>query len=126
MRTAIIAFLTVVLAAFSASPVAAQAPPPALEQEPGGQIRFSQSPAPGPIDPERLRQISSERTRQFLLGAGLIAAGGAVGFSKQNWPVEEGAIGIALAALGVAAIIEPVTWQGLEVRTSASGLALAW
>ena len=124
MRTAIIAFLAVVLAAFSASPVAAQSPAP--EQESGGQIRFSQAPAPGPIDPERLRQISSERTRQFLLGAGLIAAGGAVGFSKQNWPVEEGLIGIALAALGVAAIIEPVTWQGLEVRTSASGLALAW
>jgi hypothetical protein len=55
-----------------------------------------------------------------------MAAGGAVGFSKQNWPVEEGVLGIAIAALGIAAIIEPVTWRNLEVRTSANGLALAW
>ena len=55
-----------------------------------------------------------------------MAAGGAVGFSKQNWVVEEGVLGIAIAALGLAAIIEPVTWRDLEVRTSANGLSLAW
>ena len=126
MRTAIIAFLAVVLVAFSVSPVAAQSPAAALEQDAGGQLRLSQAPAPGPIDPERLRQIGSERTRQFLLGAGLMAAGGAVGFSKQNWVIEEGVLGIAIAALGLAAIIEPVTWRDLEVRTSANGLSLAW
>ena len=126
MRTAIIAFLAVVLVAFSVSPVAAQSPAAALEQDAGGQLRLAQAPAPGPIDSERLRQIRTERTRQFLLGAGLMAAGGAVGFSKQNWVIEEGVLGIAIAALGLAAIIEPVTWRDLEVRTSANGLSLAW
>ncbi len=126
LRTAIIAILAVVLVAFSVSPVAAQSPAAALEQGAGGQLRLSQAPAPGPIDPERLRQIGSERTRQFLLGAGLMAAGGAVGFSKQNWVIEEGVLGIAIAALGLAAIIEPVTWRELEVRTSVNGLSLAW
>ena len=42
------------------------------------------------IDPERLRQIRSERNRQYIVGLGLLAAGGAVGFSKQNWVVDEG------------------------------------
>lgn len=78
------------------------------------------------IDPERLRQIGSERTRQYILGLGLLAAGGAVGFSKQNWVVDEGAIGMAIAALGVAAFIEPMTWRDLEVRASGNGLALEW
>ena len=78
------------------------------------------------IDPERLRQIRSERNRQYILGLGLLAAGGAVGFSKQNWVVEEGAIGYAIAALGVAAFIEPMTWRDLEVRLSGNGLALEW
>ena len=126
MRTVIIAFLAVVLVAFSASPGVAQSPAVAPEQDAGGQMRASQAPAPGPIDPERLRQIGSERTRQILLGVGLMAAGGAVGFSKQNWPIEEGVVGIAIGVLGIAAIIEPVTWRGLEFRTSASGLSLAW
>ena len=53
------------------------------------------------IDPERLQQIRTERNRQYILGLGLLAASGAVGFSKQNWVVDEGAIGYAIAALGV-------------------------
>ena len=48
------------------------------------------------------------------------------GFSKQNWVVNEGAIGYAIAALGVAAFIEPMTWRDLEVRVSGNGLALEW
>ena len=34
---------------------------------------------------------SAERNRQYVLGLGLLAASGAVGFSKQNWVVDEGA-----------------------------------
>ena len=119
MRNTITMGLVAVLATLSAAPAAAQA-------RPGGQDAGDRIEADGGllidrIDPERLRQIRSERTRQYILGLGLLAAGGAVGFSKQNWVVEEGAIGYAIAALGVAAFIEPMTWRDLEVRLSGNG-----
>ena len=61
------------------------------------------------IDPERLRRIRTERTRQYILGLGLLAASGAVGFSKQNWVVDEGAT-LAQTRLrnGAAAMAVPV------------------
>ena len=67
------------------------------------------------IDPERLRQIRTERNRQYILGLGLLAASGAVGFSKQNWVVDEGAIGYAIVPLGVAA------FRGGAVRGAVEG-----
>ena len=55
-------------------------------------------------------------------GLGIAGGGQGGGFSKQNWVVDEGAIGYAIAALGVAAFIEPMTWRDLEVRVSGNGL----
>ena len=78
------------------------------------------------IDPERLRQIGNERTRQFILGAGMMAAGGVVGFTKNEWTVDEGVVGIAIAALGLSLFFEPLTWRDLEVSTSSNGLTLEW
>ncbi len=124
MRNTITMGLVAVLATLSAAPAAAQAPP--VGQDAGDRIEADGGLLIDRIDPERLRQIRSERTRQYILGLGLLAAGGAVGFSKQNWVVEEGAIGYAIAALGVAAFIEPMTWRDLEVRLSGNGLALEW
>lgn len=124
MRTNITMCLVAVLVSLSAAQVAAQAP--AGSQDTDEQIGAGGGLLIERIDPERLRQITTERTRQYILGAGLMAAGGAVGFSKQNWVIDEGAIGIAIAALGLAAFIEPLTWRDLEVRTSSNGLTLEW
>jgi hypothetical protein len=124
MRNTITMGLVAVLAMLSAAQSAAQAPPGG--QDSGDRIEADGGLLIDRIDPERLRQIRSERNRQFILGLGLMAAGGAVGFSKQNWVVDEGAIGYAIAALGVAAFIEPMTWRDLEVRVSGNGLALEW
>ena len=108
-----------------AAHAAAQAPPG--PQDAGDGVEADGGLLIDRIDPERLWQIRTERNRQYiLLGLGLLAAGGAVGFSKQNWVVDEGAIGYAIAALGVAAFIEPMTWRDLEVRISGNGLALEW
>ena len=124
MRTNIAIGLAAILVSLSALPAAAQAP--AESQDSGGQVSAGGGLLIDRIDPERLRQIRTERMRQYILGAGLMAAGGLVGFSKQNWVIDEGAIGIAIAALGVAAFIEPLTWRDLEVRTSVNGVSLEW
>ena len=124
MRNTITMGLVAVLATLSAAQAAAQAPP--VGQDTGDRIEADGGLLIDRIDPERLRQITSERNRQYILGLGLLAAGGAVGFSKQNWVVDEGVIGMAITALGVAAFIEPMTWRDLEVRVSGNGLALEW
>ena len=124
MRIKIAICLAAVFVCFSTSQAAAQAP--AASTEAGGQIEASGGPLIDRIDPERLRQIRNERTRQFILGAGMMAAGGVVGFTKNEWPVDEGVIGIAVAALGVSLFFEPMTWRDLEVSTSTNGLTLEW
>lgn len=124
MRTDIAICLATVFVCLSAAPALAQAPAASLESS--GQMEASGGLLSDRIDPERTRQIGNERTRQYLLGAGLMAAGGGVGFTKNDWPIEEGVIGIAIALLGVSAFIEPLTWRDLDVRTSANGLTLAW
>ena len=106
--------LVAVLATLPAAQAAAHVPPGPQDASDG--VEADRVLLIDRIDPERLRQIRSERTRQYILGLGLLAAGGAAGFSKQNWVVDEGAIGYAIAALGVAAFIEPMTWRDLEVR----------
>lgn len=126
MRTNILICLvaTLISLSLSASQAAAQAPAPT--QEAGGQMGASGGMLIDRIDPERLRQIRNERTRQFILGAGMMAAGGVLGFTKNEWPVDEGVVGIAIAALGVSLFVEPLTWRDLEVRTTSNGLSLEW
>ena len=124
MRTLIAVCLGAILVSLSAAPAAAQEP--AASQDSGGQIGSSGGLLIDRIDPERLRQIGNERTRQFILGAGMMAAGGVVGFTKNEWTVDEGVVGIAIAALGLSLFFEPLTWRDLEVSTSSNGLTLEW
>ena len=124
MRTIIAVCLGAVLVSLSAAPAAAQAP--AASQDSGGRIGSSGDLLVDRIDPERLRQIRNERTRQFILGAGMVAAGGVVGFTKNEWVVDEGVVGAVIAVLGLSLFIEPLTWRDLEVSTSSNGLTLEW
>ena len=126
MRTNILMCLvaTLISLSLSASEAAAQAPAPS--QDAGGQIGESGGLLIDRIDPERLRQIRNERTRQFILGAGMMAAGGVVGFTKNEWTIDEGVFGIVIAALGLSLFVEPLTWRDLEVRTTSNGLSLQW
>jgi hypothetical protein len=124
MRTNIGMCLAAILFILSASPVAAQSP--AGAQDDGGQTGAGESLLIDRIDPERLRQIRNERTRQFILGAGMMAAGGVVGFTKNEWTIDEGVFGIVIAALGLSLFVEPLTWRDLEVRTTSNGLSLQW
>ena len=73
MRTNIAIGLAAILVSLSALPAAAQAP--AESQDSGGQVNAGGGLLIDRIDPERLRQIRTERIRQYILGAGLMAAG---------------------------------------------------
>ena len=127
MRIYTATVLGAILLTLSPSIAQAQAPPPAAAAEESGiRLQADGGLLIDRIDPERLRQIRSERTRQFILGAGLMAAGGLVGFTHNEWVVDEGVVGAAIAALGLAAFIEPLTWRNLEVRTTTNGLSLEW
>ena len=126
MRIYIAVGLAAVLLSLSPSTALAQAPPPAVAEESGARLQADGGLLIDRIDPERLRRIRSERTRQFILGAGLMAAGGLVGFTHNEWVVDEGVVGAAIAVLGLAAFIEPLTWRNLEVRTTTNGLSLEW
>ena len=127
MRIYIATVLGAILLSLAPSIAQAQAPPPvAAAEESGVRLQADGGLLIDRIAPERLRQIRNERTRQFILGAGLMAAGGLVGFTHNEWVVDEGVVGAAIAALGLAAIIEPMTWRNLEVRTTTNGLSLAW
>ena len=128
MRTLIATALATILVSLSPPTAQAQAPAPApaVAMESGALMQTDGGLLIDRIDPERLRQIRSERTRQYILGAGMMAAGGLVGFSKNEWPVDEGVVGIAVAALGLSLFIEPVTWRDLEVSTTTNGFSLAW
>ena len=126
MRTLTVTGLAAILVALSASMAAAQAPAPAAAEESGARMQSDGGLLIDRIDPERLRQIRNERTRQFILGAGLVAAGGVVGFTKNEWVIDEGVVGIAIGALGLSLFFEPLTWRDLEVSTSSNGLSLAW
>ena len=126
MRSCIAAGLAAILFSLAPSTAQAQAPAPAAAVESGALMQTDGGLLIDRIDPERLRQIRNERTRQFILGAGLMAAGGLVGFSKNEWPVDEGVVGIAIAALGLSLFIEPLTWRDLEVSTTTNGLSLEW
>ena len=127
MRIHIATALGTILLFLSPSIAQAQAPPPvAAAEESGVRLQADGGLLIDRIAPDRLRQIRNERTRQLILGAGLMAAGGLVGFTKNEWPVDEGVVGAAIAVIGLAAIIEPVTWRNLEVRTTTNGLSLEW
>ena len=64
-------------------------------------------------------------TRQFILAGGLIAAGGLVGGSKNEWPVDESVVRIGIGFLGLSLFIDPLSWRDPEVRTT-NGMALEW
>ena len=76
--------LAAILFILSASPVAAQSP--AGAQDDGGQTGAGESLLIDRIDPERLRLIGNERTRQYILGAGMMAVGRVVGSRSRTGP----------------------------------------
>ena len=123
MRTNIGMCLAAILFILSASPVAAQSP--AGAQDDGGQTGAGE-----PVDrPDRPRASPADRKRAHPpVHPGRRNDGGREGggFSKQNWTLDEGVVGIAIAGLGLAAFIEPMTWRDLEVRTTTNGLTLQW
>lgn len=126
ISSATAAALTAILVSLSAPTTQAQTPGLDAVVESGTQTEPSDGLLIDRIDAERLRQIRNERTRQLILAAGLIAAGSVVGVSKNEWPVDEGVVGIGIGFLGLSLFIDALSWRDLEVRTTTNGVALEW
>ncbi|MCY4634712.1 MAG: hypothetical protein OXG04_09455 [Acidobacteria bacterium] len=126
MRISVAAGFVAILVSLSASTAQAQAPAPAGTVESGAQTEPDRPLLIHRIDAERLRQIRNERTREFILAGGLIAAGGLIGVSKTEWPVDERVIGIALGFVGLSLFIDALSWRDLEVKTTTNGVTLEW
>ncbi|MCE2514218.1 MAG: hypothetical protein J4F37_04260 [Acidobacteria bacterium] len=77
-----------------------------------------------PTPAEREEQRRRDATNQRLWSAALIGAGGAagwaVGFSDNEWPIDEGwwGVGIAGTALGFGlfGLLDPMEWGEVEVQ----------
>ena len=77
-----------------------------------------------PTPAERDEQMRRDRTNQRLWSTALIAAGGAagwaVGFSDNEWPIDEGwwGAGIAGTALGfgIFGLLDPMEWGDVEAQ----------
>ena len=120
MTTARIAAATLVAAMFL--------PSGALAQESGGTtpareaLRVAGFELPTPT--ERAERARRDRRVQRLWSTALVGAGGAVGalvgFSRNEWALDEGWVGVGIAgtALGVGlyGIFEPMSWRGIELE----------
>ncbi len=125
MRIIATAIALTLLCLVGARPAEAQTPIGSRGGVP--QLRNSQTVDIGAIDAVRLRQIRTERTRQFILGTAMMTVGGMLSVSKQNWePIDESVVGMAVAVVGLAAVIEPLTWRRLQVRPAGPGFSLSW
>ena len=77
-----------------------------------------------PTPAEREERARRDRRVQRLWSTALIGAGGAVGawvgFSHNEWPLDEGWVGVGIAGaalgFGLYGLFEPVSWRGVELE----------
>ena len=92
---------------------------------------------------ERLEQLTVEKIREearkqsgisgpaaghLLLGATLFAGGGVLSASRNEWIIDEGYIGVAIASVGLGLMLRPLIakWRSSRVNLSRTGLAIEW
>ena len=80
---------------------------------------------------ERAREqsgIQGPARRTFLLGAVMFAGGGVLSASKNEWKIDEGYVGAAIATTGLYLMLKPLVarWRGGTVNASRTGLAIGW
>lgn len=92
---------------------------------------------------ERLEQLTIEKIRErareqseirgpargaFLLGAVMFAGGGVLSASKNEWKIDEGYVGAAIATAGLYLMLKPLVarWRDGAVNASRTGLAIEW
>ena len=73
-------------------------------------------------------RFPSPRTSRLLLGTAMFAGGGVLSASKNEWPIDEGVIGVGIAAVGLAFVFKELVpeWRGLRIRSSGANMSITW
>ena len=82
---------------------------------------------------EKIRRVAREqRSRgipgRYVLGSLMFAGGGFLSASRNEWPIDEGYIGVAIATVGLGLVLKPLIgkWRGTGVNASRTGLGVEW
>ena len=82
---------------------------------------------------EKIRRAAREqRSRglpaRYALGALMFAGGGFLSASRNEWAIDEGYIGVAIATVGLGLILKPLIgkWRSAGVNASRTGLGVEW
>lgn len=82
---------------------------------------------------EKIRRAAREqRSRgipgRYVLGSVMFAGGGFLSASRNEWAIDEGYIGVAIATVGLGLILKPLIgkWRGAGVSASRTGLGVEW
>ena len=67
-------------------------------------------------------------TRRLLIGTVLFGGGGWLSASKNEWPIDEGYIGVGIAAVGLGLVFRELVpeWRGAKLGVSGASLSISW
>ena len=99
-----------------------------LRRKNGNRPVVMRSPGPpeSPLPhPERYPRPDS---RRLLLGTLLFAGGGVLSASKNDWVIDEGYVGVAVAGFGLAMVFKQLVpeWRGARIGLFGTGMSIAW
>ena len=82
---------------------------------------------------EKIRRAAREQRSKggpgrYVLGSVMFAGGGFLSVSRNEWPIDEGYIGVAIATVGLGMMLKPLIgrWRGTGVNASRTGLGVEW
>lgn len=65
---------------------------------------------------------------RILTGTLLFAGGGVLSASDNDWPIDEGYIGVGIAAVGLGLVFKQLVpeWRGAKIRSSGTNVSVSW
>ncbi len=66
--------------------------------------------------------------RRIVTGTLLFAGGGVLSASDNDWPIDEGYIGVGIAIVGLGLVFKQLVpeWRGARIQSSGPNLSIAW
>ena len=85
-------------------------------------------PPPPPPPPCSCQEFRRPDMRRMLLGTLMFAGGGVLSASKNEWAIDEGFVGVGIAAVGLGVVFKQLVpeWRGAKISSSGANLSIAW
>lgn len=101
------------------------------DDEPGSGMSGTVSGRPVPPHEhphEHEPRFAAPNANRLLLGTAMFAGGGVLSASRNEWAIDEGYIGVGIAAVGLALVFKELVpeWRGLRFESSGANLSVAW